>query len=83
MNLKRRYAILIHMPKASTNSAKKVSHKRIAVGAKKARAAASVRRAMDAHSLVATKPLKGPEALDLLRAMGIVTPSGKLALAYS
>lgn len=71
------------MPKASTSPAKKAAHKRIAVRAKKARFAANVKVASEAQSLVATKPLKGPEALDLLRAMGIVTPSGKLALAYS
>lgn len=68
------------MPKVSPALAKKLSPKRVVV--RKRAAKKGVKPHLDL-SLVATKPLKGREALDLLKAIGIVTPSGKLALAYS
>lgn len=72
------------MTKASATVTKKATHKRTTVRAKAVRVASKTNKARaDAPSLVATKPLKGREALALLKAVGIVTASGKLALAYS
>lgn len=68
------------MSKVSPALAKKLSPKRVVV---RMRAAKKEIKPHFDLSLVATKPLKGREALDLLKAVGIVTPSGKLALAYS
>ena len=71
------------MTKASASVAKKFTHKRTAVRAKAVRVASKANKASTEAQLVATKPLKGREALALLKAVGIVTASGKLALAYS
>jgi hypothetical protein len=68
------------MAKASSTNTPKASAKPAVV--RKHAAEKVIKRPFDA-SLVATKPLKGPEALELLKTVGIVTRRGKLALAYS
>ncbi len=49
---------------------------------KRPRAQVAASKVSAGESLVATKPLKGPAALALLKEMGIVSPDGKLTPAY-